>query len=70
MDVCLQASQPEVPVVPTPERRTPVPGGEPLLITKDKESYFLEPVGPSIPFLIGSNSAEMRPYYYTNSEHR
>ncbi|XP_034231366.1 juvenile hormone esterase-like [Thrips palmi] len=60
-------SQPEVPVVPTPERRKPVPGGEPLLVTKDKESYFLDPEMPAIPMLIGNTNAEWLPYYYQNN---
>ncbi|XP_034252974.1 juvenile hormone esterase-like [Thrips palmi] len=60
-------SQPEVPVVPTPERRPRVSGGEPLLIVKDKESYFLQPEAPAIPMLIGSTNKEMLPYYYSNN---
>ncbi|XP_034255421.1 juvenile hormone esterase-like isoform X2 [Thrips palmi] len=60
-------SQPELPFVPTPERRTPVPGGEPLLITRDSESYFLKPARPAIPQLISNTNAEWRTYYYTNN---
>ncbi|XP_034250773.1 juvenile hormone esterase-like isoform X2 [Thrips palmi] len=60
-------SQPELPFVPTPERRPEVPGGEPRVITRDAESYFYDPAAPAIPFLISNTNAEWRFYYYSNN---
>ncbi|XP_026294244.1 esterase FE4-like [Frankliniella occidentalis] len=58
-------TQPELPYRPTPERR--VAGREPLLITQDVESYFLQPPSPHVPQMLGITNEEWRFYYYTNN---
>ncbi|KAE8740592.1 Carboxyl/Cholinesterase 46 [Frankliniella occidentalis] len=60
-------SQPDLPYQPTPERRTAVPNGEPLLVTHDAESYFLEPPAPHVPQIIGICNEEWRFYYFNNN---
>ncbi|KAK3913254.1 Fatty acyl-CoA hydrolase precursor, medium chain [Frankliniella fusca] len=57
-------TQPELPYRPTPERRPAKPGGEPLLITHDAESYFLNPPSPHVPQILGITNEEWRFYYY------
>ncbi|KAK3925143.1 Esterase FE4 [Frankliniella fusca] len=59
-----EKSGPELPYKPSPERRPAVPGGEPLLVTRDAESYFLDPPSPHVPQILGITNEEWRFYYY------
>ncbi|KAK3918559.1 Protein MCM10-like protein [Frankliniella fusca] len=64
----LPMSQPDLPYQPTPERRQPLRNGEPVLVTHDAESYFLQPPSPHVPQIIGICNEEWRFYYFRNSK--